>query len=89
MRLGAQKKNIFVRERRYKISLQALSLSRFGDAWNIIKSRCGFNLHRTTQVADEEESRFIKLTMDNVTIDNLWLFEICLVSRPRARSRFL
>ena len=68
---------------------RSLSISRFGDAWKVIKSRSGCNLHRTTQVADEEESRFIKLTMDNVTIDNLWLFEICLVSRPRARSRFL
>ena len=68
---------------------RSLSISRFGDAWYIIKSRCGFNLRRTTQVADEEESRFIKLTMDNMTVDDLWLFEICLVSRPRAHSRFL
>ena len=68
---------------------RSLSISRFGDAWKIIETRRGFNLHRTTQVADEEESRFIKLTMDNMTVNALWIFEIRLVSRPRARSRFL
>ena len=64
MRPITQKKNIFFRERRYKISLQALLLSRFGDAWYIINSRCDFKLHRATQVADEKENGFIKLTMD-------------------------
>ena len=65
MRLITQKKIIFFRERRYKISLQALLLSRFGDAWYIINSRRDFKLHRATQVADEKENGFIKLTMDN------------------------
>ena len=68
VRLITQKKIIFFRERRYryKISLQALALllSRFGDAWYIINSRCDFKLHRATQVADEKENGFIKLTMD-------------------------
>ena len=68
---------------------RSLSISRFGDAWYIAKSRCGFNLRRTTQVADEEESRLIKLTVDNTNMVTLWLFEVCLMSRPRVHGRFL
>ena len=68
---------------------RSLSISRFGDAWNIIETRCGFNLRRTTQVADEEESRLIKLAVDNTNMVTLWLFEVCLMSRPRVHGRFL